>query len=208
MLETVLRSLNVELPHRESLDEYLDIIIPAVRKWGEDLGETKYYSQEGGKPWLEVRDEDNFHNTIVHFFNELQQGGNPASGEYLRSTDGNVIKGRWRLLEGTNKMIIEMGGGGGGGGDKGGGGGGGGGQSELYELAYLDSYFFILKKHGEQRGRRKYFAMGFEPFIKGLEWRDYAEALFNTYRSKHRTYQITMAIVVILVILVLALSFF
>ena len=192
-LETILRSLNVELPFRDTLDEYLDIVIPEVRKWGEDLAETKYYSHPGGKPWLEVRDEDNFHNTIVHFFND--------QGEYLRSTDGNVIKGRWRLLEGTNKMIIEAGGGG----DKG---GGGGGVSELYELAYLDAHFFILKKHGEQRGRRKYFAMGSESYIRGLEWRDYAEALFNTYRSKHRTYQITMGVIVVLVILLLALSLF
>ena len=186
-LETILRSLNVELPFRENLDEYLDIIIPKVRKWGEDLGETHYYSNPGGKPWLEVRDEDNFHNTIVHFFND--------NGEYLRSIDGNVIKGRWRLLEGTNKMIIEAGG------DK-------GGTSELYELAYMDSYFFILRKHGSQRGRKKYFAMGYEPFIQSLEWRDYAEALFNTYRSKQRTYQLMAGIVLVLVILIILLSFF
>ena len=186
-LETILRSLNVELPPRESLDEYLDIIIPEVRKWGEDLAETKYYSHPGGKPWLEVRDEENFHNTVLHFFND--------NGEYLRSTDGNVIKGRWRLLEGTNKMIIEAG-------DK------GGGMGELYELAYLDTYFFILKKHGSQSRRKKYFAMGFEPYVKGLEWRDFAEALFNTYRSKHRTYQIAIAVIAVVVLILLLFSFF
>ncbi|MBK7409037.1 MAG: hypothetical protein IPJ40_13855 [Saprospirales bacterium] len=185
-LETILRSLNVELPLRENLDEYLDLIIPEVRKWGEDLSETHYYSNPGGKPWLEVRDEESFHNTIVHFFNE--------NGEYLRSTDGNVVKGRWRLLEGTNKIIIEAGS------DK-------GGLSELYELAYMDAYFFILRKHGSQHGRRRYFAMGFEPYVQNLEWRDFAEALFNTYRSKHRTYQLTMGIILFLVILILALSF-
>ncbi|MBK7335270.1 MAG: hypothetical protein IPJ00_03540 [Saprospirales bacterium] len=183
-LETILRSLNVELPLRDNLDDYIDIIVPEIRKWGEDLSEMNYYSSKGGKPWPEVRDEDNFHNTIVHFFNE--------GGEYLRSTDGNVIKGQWRLLEGTNKMIIDL----------------GGGLSELYELAYLDSYFFILKKHGDQKRARKYFAMGFEPYIKGLEWRDYVEELFNTYRRKHRTYQLITGAVVILIIIVLALSFF
>lgn len=186
-LETVLRSLNVELPDLDTLDEYLDVVIPKVRKWGEDLSETSYYSSSGGKPWLEVRDEENFHNTVLHFFNE--------GGEYLRSTDGNVIKGRWRLLEGTNKILIESGG------DK-------GGLTELYELAYLDSIFFILKKHGSQQRKKKYFVMGFEPYVQGLEWRDYAEALFNTYRSKHRTYQYTMAAVIIVVILILLFSLF
>jgi hypothetical protein len=184
-LETILRSLNVELPELDSLDEYVDEIIPKVRKWGEDLSETHFYSSPGGKPWLEVRDEENFHNTVLHFFND--------GGEYLRSTDGNVIKGRWRLLEGTNKMLIESGG------DK-------GGLTELYELAYLDNYFFILQKHGSQQRRKKYFAMGFELYVKGYEWRDYAEALFNTYRSRHRTYQYTMAGVIILVIVILLLS--
>lgn len=185
-LETILRSLNVELPLRDNLDEYLDMIIPEVRKWGEDLNETKFYSLPGGKPWLEVRDEENFHNTVVHFFND--------KGEYLRSTDGNIVKGRWRLLEGSNKMILEAG-------DK-------GGVSELYELAYLDNYFFILRKHGHQRGRKKYFVMGFEPVVQNLEWRDYAEALFNTYRNKHRTYQLTLGVIVVLVVLIILFSIF
>lgn len=188
MIETFLRSLNIELPIRDTLDEYLDIIIPSVRKWGEDLGETKYYSKEGGKPWLEFRDQDNFHNTILHFFN--------VGGEYLKSTDGNVIKGKWRLLEGTNKLIIEIG-------DleK-------GGTAELFELAYLDSNFFILRKHGEQPGRRKYTSLGYEPYIQGLEWRDYAEALFSTYRNKARTYQIVAAVVIIVIAAAVAASIF
>lgn len=185
-LETLLRSLNVELPPLDTLDEYLAEIIPLVRKWGEDLGETQFYSVPGGKPWLEVRDEENFHNAVLHFFNE--------DGEYLRSVDGNVIKGRWRLLEGTNKIIIEVGS------DR-------GGVSELYELAYLDTYFFILRKHGGPPGRKKYFAMGYEPYIQGLEWRDYTEALFNTYRSKHRIYQYTMAAIVLFVLIILFFSF-
>jgi hypothetical protein len=187
-LESLLRSLNVELPHRENLEEYIDMIVPAVRKWGEDLSETKYYSSSGGKPWLEVRDEADFHNTILHFFN--------PEGEYLRATDGNVLRGKWRVLEGTNKMIIDLSG------DK------GGGISELFELAYMDAEFFILKKHGNQLGRRKYLTMGFEPYTSGLEWRDYAEALFNTYRSKARTYRYALAFAVFVAILILLFSIF
>lgn len=186
-LESIARSLNVELPRRDNLDDYLDLILPEISRWGEDLYEQENYVAPGGKPWLEVRDEDNFFNTIVHFFNE--------NGEYLRSTDGNVIKGKWRLLENTNKMIIELGG------DK-------GGLSELYELAFLNKYFFILQKHGNQLRNRRYFVMGFEPAIQGLEWRDYVEALFNIYRSKHRSYQMMMAAAIIVVIIVILLSIF
>lgn len=188
-LETVARSLNVELPNRQTLNEYLDLIIPEIRKWGEDLHETKFYVRKGGKPWLEIRDEANFTSTVIHFFNE--------NGEYLRSTNGDVIKGKWRLLEDTNKMMIEAVGGGK---DKGG--------TELYELAYLDNTFFILKKHGEPNQRRKYFVMGYEYSVKGLEWKDYVELLFNTYRSRHSSYRTVIIIILVVIVIIVLLSIF
>ncbi|MEM1219362.1 MAG: hypothetical protein AAGH79_10635 [Bacteroidota bacterium] len=188
-LEVVARSLNVELPERSTMDDYLDLIIPEIRQWGEDLNETKFYVQKGGKPWMEIRDEANFTSTILHFFNE--------GGEYLRSTNGDIIRGKWRLLENTNKMIIEAAGGGK---DKGG--------SELYELAYLDNAFFILKKHGQQNRKRRYFAMGYEYAVKGLEWKDYIELLFNTYRSKHSNYRSVIIIIMVVIVIIVLLSIF
>ena len=188
ILETVARSLNVELPYRENLDEYLDMILPVVRRWGEDINEVANYSVKGGKPWLEVRDEENFHNVVVHFFNE--------GGEYLKSIDGNVMRGKWRILEGTNKIIIELGG------------GGKPVQTELYELAYLDQTFFILKKHGNQQRNRKYFAMGFELSVAGLEWRDYVELLFNNYRRRHQSYRLTVGFVAVVILIILIYAFF
>jgi hypothetical protein len=185
-LEPVLRSLNVELPPRDTFEEYLDLILPEIRQWSEDLEEEHFFSMEGGKPWLEVRDEENFHNSIVHFFN--------PKGEYLRSIDGNVIRGKWRLLEGSNKMLIETQ-------EK-------ASSMEMYELAYLDRYFFILKKHGNQARRRNYFVMGFEPAVQGLEWRDYVEALFNIYRNRKGSYRFVIYIIAIVIVIIVLLSIF
>ncbi len=174
MLVKLQEAFNPVLPDVGGLKEYLDYIVPYLSHWGEDLIETGNYVADGGKPWLEFRDHVNFQETVVHFFN--------PDGEYLRSTNGNVVKGRWRLLEDTNKMIIDIGGGK----DK------GGGLSELYELIYLDSTFFILQKHGDDK---KYLAMGYEPSVRGMTWLEYVNALFWSYRNRHKKFIFAMVII-------------
>lgn len=132
------------------------------------------------KSWMEIRDDVRWHDKVLHFFND--------GGEYLRSTNGNVDGGNWRYLDHSNKFILN--------------------SSELYELAFLDSQFFILKKHGEQKrfGKRKYFVMVYEPIGSRLEWRDAMELLFNKYRNNNNWLAIIMVIVLLLIAIVFALS--
>ncbi len=174
------RSLEVEIPPAETLDEFLDILIPTVRHLGEDLREERFFLN---KPWLQFKDDDLFHQKVLHFFNE--------GGEYLVSTDGNVEGGAWRILDTSNKMLLEI-----------------GGQAELYELAFLDTQFFILRKHGDQQrlGMPKYFVMTYEPIARHLEWRDAMELLFNRYRNGNRSYLILTVVIILLVVLALMLS--
>ncbi len=82
--DSVKDSFSAELPEKNSLAEYLDLILPSIKNWGEDINETQFYSSAGGKPWLEIRDGDNFNSIIMHFFND--------NGEYLRSTNGDILK--------------------------------------------------------------------------------------------------------------------
>ncbi len=218
-LQNIDQTFEINLPEKQSLDEYLDEMLPGIRPLSEDLRETKFYAVEGGKPWLEIRDDPNAQEMVLHFFNE--------GGEYLKSIDGNVTRGRWRLLDQTNKIIIEQGGksGGsqGGSGGKGGGKGGGshGGQqgggkssgpakSELYELAFLNAQFFILKKHGDQtrKGRRKYFMMGYEGTVRGLKWLDCVELLFNEYRNQWSAFNTIVVIAVVILVILFVLSYF
>lgn len=179
-LEKVTRSLSLELPLRDSMDEYLDMIIPLVLPWGEDLYEEQYYLETR---WLEVRDDDTFHESVLHIFR-------PES-EYLNSIDGNIHKGIWRKLDNSNTFIIEQTA------------GNTVTKSELYDLAFLNKDFFILKKHGDQqrKGFSKYFVMGRESYIKGLEWRDVMELLFNRYRNNSKW--IIFATVVVLIVAVI-----
>lgn len=185
-LDKIEETFEVNLPEKETLDDYIDMVLPQIAHLGEDLREQKFYVAPGGKPWLEVRDDPGFQEMVLHFFND--------GGEYLQSVDGNVTKGRWRLLDGTNKMIIETGG------DK------APLRSELYELAFLNQYFFILRKHGNQHKGKRYFFMGYEGAIRGLKWRDCIELIYNEYRSQWGMFQYLLIIVVIIVVIVVLFS--
>ncbi len=182
LLERVTRTFSEpEIPEQESLDEYLDAIIPNIRQWSEDLVEDSFFLD---KPWREIRDDTAFHQDLLHFFNE--------GGEYLMSLDGDVTNGMWRYLERANKFMIEH-----------------GGEAELFELAFLSKDFFILSKQGHNHGAlddRKYFFMIYEPRGGGLEWNDAVQLLLDTARNNNRLY-FTIALIAILIItLILLLS--
>ncbi|MGB1216960.1 MAG: hypothetical protein ACPG5P_03745 [Saprospiraceae bacterium] len=172
---------NVELPMSDSMDEYLDFILKHVRPMSEDLREVDFW---WGKRWMEVRDDMNFHEAVIHMFSE--------GGGYMVSVDGNVSTGAWEDIEHPNAIILAY-----------------GGRHEMYDLAFLNDDFFILKKHGDQRrkGQRKYFVMGHERAVSGLEWRDCMEYMFNIYRNNSR-WTGTLAVVVAVIIVILALSVF
>ncbi len=168
----------------DSMDAYLDWLIPKIRPLGEDLHEQKHYVN---RPWLEFQDNDRFHDVVLHFFNE--------GGEYLHSVNGDVSMGQWRIMEGSNKLLIDHK-------DK-------NTEAELFDLAYMDKNFFILKKHGFQPSRGKhstYFVLAHEPLTKNLEWRDLMELMYNTYRSNNQFYFIVALIVLLSIALILMLS--
>jgi len=179
-LDKIADSFNVQSPEAHDMDAYLDILIPMVRQWGEDLYEDRFYLN---KPWLEIRDDVGFHHDILHFFHEDQ--------EYLRSVDGDVSSGSWRFLEKSNKFIIDI-----------------NGQTELYDLAFLDDQFFILDKHGDQQklGRAKFFVMVFEPIGQNLEWREAMEHLFNKYKNTSNFFVIVALVVLLTVAIFMILS--
>lgn len=158
------------------MDDYLDQLLPSIRAIGEDLREEHFYLN---KAWLEFRDDEKFHDAVLHFFHD--------GGEYLKSVNGDVSKGNWRYLESSNKLMIEK---------------------ELFDLAYLDPEFFILTKHGDQKrlNRRKYFVMVFEPVGKRLEWREVIEKLYNKFRGSNNFYYFLAVMIVLIVILLVVLS--
>ena len=190
-LQNIDQTFERNLPRRQNLNEYLwEEVLPQVRPLSEDLRETHFYVVEGGKPWQEITDDPNSQEIVLHFFNE--------GGEYLKSVDGNVFKGRWRLLDQTNKMIIEQSGG-----EK-----NKAAKNELYELAFLNATFFILKKHGSQYKEPKYLFLGYEGAVRGLSWMDCVELLYNEYRNQWSTFNTILVVVIILVILIMLISYY
>lgn len=171
LLDKIARSFSLEMPEFKKMDQYLDFIIPLIQPWSEDLREQEFYLDTR---WLEIRDDPNFHDSILHIFR--------AKGEYLISVDGNISKGGWRTLLDTNTLILDS-----------------SGKSELYDLAFLNSNFFILQKHGnqERKGMRKYFVIGKESYISELEWQEIMDLLFNHYRDNSKFISFVIIAVVV-----------
>lgn len=157
------------------MDSYLSFIIPKVKPWSEDLREESYWHHTR---WREVSDNEAFHEAVLHIF--------MPKGEYLKSIDGNIVKGSWRILDNSNTFIWNKGSG-----------------EELYDLAFLNGDFFVLCKHGEHRQR--YFMMGREAVVSHLEWRDTLEKLFNLYRN-NSLYLLSTFFLIALVVLFLLFS--
>lgn len=186
LTENISRTFELPLPDAATMDQQLDQIIPRVRPWGEDLYEQQYYLETR---WLEIRDDDEFHESVLNIFRD--------EGEYMISIDGNITQGIWKILSKSNTFIIEkmvgdavI-------------------TSELYDLAFLNKDFFILRKHGDQKrkGGKKYFVLANERSVRGLEWRDVMELLYNQYRN-NSTYMVSLIALVVLVLATLAYSFF
>lgn len=174
------RTFETPLPEADTLDELLDKIMSRIAPYSKSIREEGFYLE---KPWLEVNDSDDFFETVLHFYNE--------GGEYLKSVDGEVDAGSWRLMESSGKFLLEM-----------------DGTATLYDPAFLNENFFILRRHGNPRitGSRKYFMMVLEKRGRNLEWRDSVEFLFNNYRSGSTSLLVTIAISVIVVLIILLLS--
>lgn len=176
LLDKVNKNMELELPEFERMDDFLDFILSKIYKWSEDLYEEEFYVAQR---WLEVREDNNFHESVLHIFN--------PNGEYLISIDGNIQKGAWRFLAENNTFITEI-----------------LGKNELYDLAFLNEEFFILMKHGDQhrKGQRKYFLMGKENAVSGLTWREIMDILFNIYRGNSNFLLVIFAAVVIIGIII------
>jgi hypothetical protein len=177
-LEAIANTFHTPLPEANDLDKYLEEILPNVENYSENLDEEHLYLEQ---PWLEFRDDDYFHEAILHFFNPNE--------EYLYSINGEVSFGYWRKMNHAKKILIAQG------------------EGKLYELAFLDANFFILKKHGENSplGKSSYLFLVREDIGEKLDWKDAIELLHRSYRSGGSS--LTGVIIIILVILALIILF-
>ena len=186
-LDKISSSFELDLPSDlETLEQYVEFIVPRIQTWSEDLWEEKFYV---GKRWKEIRDTDTYHETVLHMFMPFDEKA--EGNEYMVSIDGDVTKGTWKYLKDSNTFIVEY-----------------GGKSSLFDLVFLNGDFFILKKHGDQarKGKQKYFVYGNEKSTSKLEWRNAMEKLYNIYRENSR-FSIWLFVIIGIIIFVLYYSF-
>lgn len=177
-LEAISNTFQTPLPEANDLDKYLEEMLPQLESYSDDLDMEDLYLEH---PWLEFRDDDYFHESVLHFFNPNE--------EYLNSVNGEVSFGYWRKMNQAKKLLIENG------------------EGKLYELAFLDANFFILKKHGDNSplGKSRYLFLVKEEIGKKLEWRDAIELLHRSYRNGNGN--LSYVIFIILTILALIILF-
>ncbi|PTM08220.1 MAG: hypothetical protein DA408_20970 [Bacteroidetes bacterium] len=178
MLDKVAKPFNVELPEADGLDDTLNKILPAIRKHSEDLREEDFFLK---KNWIEIRDDEDFHETILHIFDE--------GGEYVCSTDGNIECGEWRHMNG--KFVY----------------GPSSCDAEVFDLAFLDDEFFILAKHGNPRNfERRYRVFLIEKLSKKMEWNEAMEYFFDKYRNSNGFLMVAAILLLAIIAAALLLS--
>lgn len=197
-----IRLFRLDLPHRETMTEYLDFILPKIRQSGNHhLGFEDLYMN--GKYWLEINDDDNAHESILHMFGNEESpepAGHHYRGQknYKYSIDGNIINGIWAKMGNRTMLIKAL-------------------NYEMFELVFLNQDFFILRKHGNHHGPKYMFlanenkitrqyewydALGRRRDKVKLEWRDIMEMLFDIYR--YNIFFVASTIGVIFILMVLA----
>lgn len=181
LLDKIAEPFNIRLPEQSTMDKTLDTILPAIVGSSNAITEEDYYV---GRQWVELHDDLSKSAVELHIF---QPGG-----RLFISTNGRIESASWNILDGTDKFIIS-------GGARGG---------ELYNLAFLDADFFILKHHGDRRVHAKYYRVFVNERIGAkMEWNDALEMLFAKYRNTSSSFLFVTAFVVVVILLFIIFSY-
>lgn len=175
-LSNLLSSTNDDLPEFSNLAEGIGFLMRYLRPYSEGLVDYEFYLK---KRWMEVRDDVEFQEAVLHVFKE--------QGEYLHIIDGDVTKGSWE--HDLRGIILQF-----------------AGEHELFELVFLNENFFILKKHGnhDSKGYKSpYLFLASEKLAKNAEWPELLAIMYEFYKSNSNYKAIVF--VVLLLILVIAL---
>lgn len=161
LLDKIAEPFNINLPEKETMEQTIDAYLPAVKKFSEkDL--TDENSPLYKVDWIKMSDKPGMTTISMHTFIR-------ASNEIRIANDGVMDGLVFRVLN-SKRVII--------------------GQSMhrdafLYELAFLDNDFFILKQHGNEANFRKgkYLFFCREGIGDKLTWNQALEKMVDRYRN-------------------------
>lgn len=161
LLDKIAEPFNINLPEKETMEQTIDEYLPAVKRFSEsDLDDEN--SPLYNRDWIKMSDKPGMTTISMHTFIR-------GSNEIRIANDGVMDGLVFRVL--TSKRIII-------------------GQSmhrdaKLYELAFLDNDFFILKQHGNEANFRggKYLFYCREGIGDKLTWNQALEKMVDRYRN-------------------------
>jgi len=162
-----------------SLEEGIDRLLPYIWRFSERLNEFEFYVN---RRWVELRGDIEFQEAILHVFKE--------DGNYLRIIEGDIETGTWDYD--INGFILKYKGG-----------------HELYELAFLNESYFILRKHGDhvaKGNRSKYMFFTTEVINYRYQWPDILEKMYNDIFKQNTNYLLFVVLIVVIIAAIIFLS--
>lgn len=166
------------------MDAYIDFLLKHIKPYSGNFSEPSLFVN---KRWQEFRDDEDFHESVLFIFQD------DGEGTLLQSIDGNIGHGSWQVLDKKKTMIIES--------------AGKKQKSELFDLAFLNKEFFVLKKHGNQKriDKKKYLVFALEGANSKLDWVDLMEKMYELY-SKNWLYSfLVVAFLFLLAIMIFSI---
>lgn len=169
LLDKIAEPFNVNLPEYKTLESMLNEVLPVVQSFGETR-----FEEDGPLTQINwVRMTDMVGDTTLRLY-RFQ----PGSSEIQIANDGDMDSLSYSILPDNRRRIII-------------------GQSlyrdsVLYELAFLDNDFLILKRHGNLANvdeRRRYLLFCSEPLGTRLTWDEALEKLVAKYRNSAMPWQ-------------------
>jgi hypothetical protein len=146
----------IDLTPQKSLDEQLEILL---KNYPSVLPFEKLQALLSSQRWTEIHPYME-ENKILHLFDPM--------GEYIYSINGNITKGKYKLLISSQTLVLEkcnaegsiL-------------------TAELFELVYADQNYLFLSKHGDQRSfdQRKFLALGEESEVSNKSLEEIMEEL-------------------------------
>ena len=178
-LQNLFSSNNDDLPEFKNLAEGIGFLMRYLRPYSEGLSDYEFYLN---RRWMEVRDDVEFQEAVLHVFKE--------EGQYLHILDGDVSGGSWE--HDLRGIILQF-----------------AGEHELFELVFLNENFFILKKHGnhDSKGYQSpYLFLASEGLARRAEWPDLLAVMYEYYKD-NSNYKAIVFGILLLVLVIALLSF-
>ena len=181
LLDKIAEPFNLNLPEYDNMEQMIDGILPAVRRFSEPSLEDEDTSLFRVN-WVRMSDTPGDTKVILYEFSNM--------GGIRTFTDGKVgsesfdIVGPTRIIVGESAFH----------------------GSILYNLGFIDEDFLILKRHGNEANMdRKYLFFTREAIGTRLTWDEALERLADKYRNSQFP---VLGVVLFIVAVVLAMFYF